>query len=447
VGLAFVLATYALLAGGYAAATPPWNNPDEPAHYNYVDHVARTGTLPILQPGDWDYDLLERLKHNRFTSNERVDSLRYEGWQPPLYYLLAAQVYRAAPADSQLARIQSLRAFDIALGAAILLVAYLVAREVFRPASPGPPRPHSLTPPLSEALALAVPIAMVGVPMFTAMSAAITNDALANVLAALLTLALVRLVDRPATTRSALLLGVLLGLALLTKLSLVVFVPLGLAAMATGAWRRRQAARHLAHLALLALAVMFVVLAPWLIRQGLIYGWDDLLASKRHEVVVVGQPRFSGLSWEYVRHWTTTFFHSFWAQFGWMGIPATDWLYRTWGAVTLAACAGLFVRTARAMGGRAKPRSVDPRPALLAALCIGMLVAILYYNLAFEQAQGRYLFPALPAICTLLVAGWSALLHIRFSIAGPLLAGLGLVALNAYTLTRVLVPAFAAATT
>jgi 4-amino-4-deoxy-L-arabinose transferase-like glycosyltransferase len=280
--------------------------------------------------------------------------------------------------------------------------------------------------------------------MFTAMSAAITNDALANLLAALLTLALVRLIDGPATTRSALLLGLLLGLGLLTKLSLVVFVPLGLAALAAGAWRCHRSVKYLAIHALLALAAMLLFLAPWLIRQGLTYGWDDLLAGKRHDVVVVGQPRFPGPSWEYMRHWTTTFFHSFWAQFGWMGILVSDRLYWIWGAAMLAAYAGLLGRTAHVVASRATPRGVDPRPALLVAIGGGMLATILFYNLTFEQAQGRYLFPALPATCVLLVLGWGALLPIRLRAAGVLLGGLALVGLNAYTLTRVLAPAFAA---
>jgi 4-amino-4-deoxy-L-arabinose transferase-like glycosyltransferase len=452
-GVALVLVAYVWLALSYATATPPWNNPDEPAHYNYVAHVARTGTLPVLQPGDWDSDLLERLKASQFRSDEGVERLRYEAWQPPLYYLLAAQVYRAVPAESPYARIHALRIFDIALGALTLIVAYLVAREVFTPsASARPSVSPSSTPPLSRSpplplppsTALAVPTAMAGVPMFTAMSAAITNDALANLLAALLTLVLVGLVDRPATTRSALLLGALLGLALLTKLSLIVFVPLGLASLVVGAWRCRQSMRHAAICALVALAVMFVLLVPWLVRQGLTYGWDDLLASKRHEAVVVGQPRFPGLSWDYVRHWTTTFFHSFWAQFGWMGIPATDRLYWAWGAATLAACVGLLVRMVRFAESRASIRCVDPRPALLAAICVGILAVIVYYNLTFEQAQGRYLFPALPSICTLLVLGWSAPFPIRHRASGVILAALALVALNAYTLTRVLVPAFTA---
>ena len=34
--------------------TPAWQNPDEPAHYNYIAHIAEQGALPVLQSGDYD---------------------------------------------------------------------------------------------------------------------------------------------------------------------------------------------------------------------------------------------------------------------------------------------------------------------------------------------------------------------------------------------------------
>ena len=62
-GLGLALVAYGVLAAGYATLTPIWQNPDEPAHYNYIAFVADTGGLPELKPGDWDSALLERLKN------------------------------------------------------------------------------------------------------------------------------------------------------------------------------------------------------------------------------------------------------------------------------------------------------------------------------------------------------------------------------------------------
>ena len=172
---AFTLVAYVALAFGYATLTPIWQNPDEPAHYNYVAFVAETGGLPVLQPGDWDTALLERLKNGRLLPGDSVASIRYESWQPPLFYLAAAPLFRLGPPDDPAVQVFRLRAFDIVIGALTLGMAYLVAREV-------------LPPPL----AAAVPLAMVGIPMFTAVSAAISADPLANLFAATILLVLVR---------------------------------------------------------------------------------------------------------------------------------------------------------------------------------------------------------------------------------------------------------------
>ncbi|MCA1553249.1 MAG: hypothetical protein LC737_02600, partial [Chloroflexi bacterium] len=50
---------YLALAALYALNTPPWQVPDEPAHYNYIRTIAEQGTLPVLQVGDYDQAYLE----------------------------------------------------------------------------------------------------------------------------------------------------------------------------------------------------------------------------------------------------------------------------------------------------------------------------------------------------------------------------------------------------
>src|SRR5512136_1730645 len=90
-----IVAVYVVIGTLYAVKTPAWQVPDEPAHYNYVRHIAEGGGLPVLQPGDYDQAYLERIKAAKFPPSMPVDSIRYESWQPPLYYVLAAPVYLA----------------------------------------------------------------------------------------------------------------------------------------------------------------------------------------------------------------------------------------------------------------------------------------------------------------------------------------------------------------
>ena len=173
---------------------------------------------------------------------------------------------------------------------------------------------------------------------------------------------------------------------------------------------------------------------PWLIHQVTTYGWTDPLATTRHAQVVLDQKRFQGLSPEFLGGFLTTTFHSFWAQFGWMAVVAPDRLYWIWGVLTLVALGGLI---------RERRQLVQPTWRLVLLTLGAAMLGYVGYNLAYEQFQGRYLFTALVPVAILLVGGWAAWLPRGAQTWGVLLVGLGLVALNAYTLLRVLVPGFA----
>jgi 4-amino-4-deoxy-L-arabinose transferase-like glycosyltransferase len=408
IGLVLALVAYAALAYGYLTLTPAWQNPDEPAHYNYVAFVAQTGGLPELRPGDWDSALLERLKNGRLQPGDSIAAIRYESWQPPLFYLLAAPVYRFGPTADAAQMLPRLRALDAVFGAITLVLAYFVAREVFEPE-----------------LALAVPLAMVGVPMFVAVSAAVSADPLANLLAVAILLVLLK---RPATPddRWTVLLGALLGLGLLTKLELGIFVPIALGVIFMRSARRvRDCA--------IVLITTALCLLPWLVHQVTTYGWMDPLALARHSRVVADQPRFPGFTLDWLAQFLTVSFHSFWAQFGWMAIVAPVRLYIIWGGVALAALVGLVV---------ARRHLRQPEWLLMLATALIASAAYIGYNLAFEQFQARYVFTALTPIAALLVLGWSTVVPRRSLPWSVLLLTVALIAVNAYALTRVLVPGF-----
>jgi hypothetical protein len=179
------------------------------------------------------------------------------------------------------------------------------------------------------------------------------------------------------------------------------------------------------------------VMAPWFAHQVTTYGWNDPLAITRHAEVVGDQPRFAAFSLDYIWSFLTITFHSFWAQFGWMAIPATNTLYWIWGLLLVGAGLGL---------ARARHRFRAPAWLLLVATLAAAFAALIAYNLTFTQFQGRYLFTALVPFAVLFVAGWSAWPPSRLQAIAGLGAAWALVALNAYTFWRVLVPGFAPAT-
>ncbi|MFQ5814293.1 MAG: glycosyltransferase family 39 protein, partial [Anaerolineae bacterium] len=170
----FVLAAYLVIGILYAVKTPPWQVPDEPAHYNYVKYLAENYRLPVLRMGDYPHDYLEEIKANRFPPEMSIEPLRYEFHQPPLYYVLAAVVYKLFAG-----KLLPLRLLSVLLGCCLLWVAYHVAKEIF----PG-----------DEALALGATAFVAFVPMHIAITAAVNNDTLAELILAVILWMLVRYV-------------------------------------------------------------------------------------------------------------------------------------------------------------------------------------------------------------------------------------------------------------
>lgn len=221
--LALIVVAYLCAAVAFALATPLWQAPDEPAHYNYVRYLIEQRALPVLHQSDYDFAYLERIKAARFPPSLSIDPIRYEFHQPPLYYLAAAVV--AAPFPPA-ARPFVLRLFSAVLGACLLWVAY---------------RTVSAIAPEQPAWALGAAAFVATVPMHVALTAAVSNDTLAELIVGLVLLALVRRTLRGAAAWSAAgdaRLGLLLGLGLWTKTTTYVLLPLTVfALLAPPLWR------------------------------------------------------------------------------------------------------------------------------------------------------------------------------------------------------------------
>ena len=318
--LALIVAVYVVTAALYALLTPPWQAPDEPAHYNYVRHVAERGDLPVLEAGDYPAQYLEEIKGRQFPPDMPIDQIRYESWQPPLYYVLAAPTYRLALALT-VSPLVALRLFSVLWGAMLLVVAYHISQRVLPKQAP---------------VGLGVAALLATVPMHVAMTAAVNNDTLAELWVALIIWQLLGLLSNPApAARQWVLLGLSMGLGALTKLSTLATAPL---AVAVALYiqlhgRKEQDSRASVWRSALTMAVPALVLfAPWVLRNLITYGVSDPLIMARHSAVVVGQLRTQewlahvGLL-PAAREMLVTTFHSFWGQFGWMGVPIDDRLY------------------------------------------------------------------------------------------------------------------------
>ncbi len=387
-----VLVPYALLVLLFALTTPPWQNPDEPAHYNYIAYLAEKLRPPVLRMGDYDQAYLQELMDAGFPPDRSVAPLRYEFHQPPLYYLLAAPVYWASGGQ-----LWALRLTSALLGAGVVLLIARCARLVC------PRRPHI---PLGAAAFAAF------LPMHLALLAAVNNDALAELLITAGVLALLRWLQAPSRSRRLALFSLLMGLGFLTKATAYLLLPVGVltvlaAHRGPGPWPRSPS-RVLADLARLTGLGLLLGL-PWWLRNIQVYGPWDFLGLAWHKQVVTGQPTTAGwiaqYGWEaYLdRAWNFTF-SSFWGVFGWMGI-FMDWrIYITLevfsGILLLGGVAGL-VRRGRSLSALQRRQWL-----LLGLLAGGTLASYIWYNLDFVQHQGRYLFPALVSWSLAASLGW-----------------------------------------
>jgi hypothetical protein len=431
VALRAIVIAYLVLGAMYAVATPPWQVPDEPAHYNYVRHVALYGTLPELRPGDYPAAYLEEIKARRFAPELSIEPIRYESHQPPLYYILAAALYRAA-SSLALPDLVVLRAFSVFLGALTLLVAFQLV--------------HALRP-RDPVLALGATAFAASLPMHIAMTAAVNNDVLAGLFVATIAWRLIPMTADDWTPRRALGLGALLGLAFLTKMqSYVAFAMVAMALLwdlgYAQRWRPLGGWRRVARIAAIIFATSLLMALPWLLRNVHLYGLADPLGLARHDRVVAGQLTTAEFLAQHgwpalVRSFLRTTFQSFWGVFGWMGVPMHSRVYHALGGLTLLSALGLGLYAWRARnrsrlpeaeglqvaGDRlqatasAHPHAWNLEPvtcnqpashpdrrratrglALLLVWVLGTGAGYLWWNASYLQHQGRYLFPAIVPI-------------------------------------------------
>jgi 4-amino-4-deoxy-L-arabinose transferase-like glycosyltransferase len=398
-----ILLLYAVLAISYALATPVLESSDEYKHYPFVQYVQTQSRLPILDPADPGLWLQEAA-------------------QPPLYYLLMAAltapintsdlpdlhhkneqafigdpnqagnknliihdpVREAFPWQGSVLAIYLIRLASIGLGLGTLALTAVLAQRIFSP--------------LTALLAVALTAFN---PMFLFISAAVNNDSLAALLGHLGLLLLLIVWQTAPSVRSGWwrygLLGLVIGLGALTKLSLAGLLVVTAVALVWLARRRHDWTLFWLG-GPLVLGSSLMVAGWWLLRNWRIYG--DLTGLDAF--IAVQGTRAAPLT---LAGWLDefgTFYRTFWGLFGGVNVAAPNVVYVVLNVLALWALMGLAKWLWTAENRR---YFVVAGVWLLAAWAGVLFLLLLRWNVISPAFQGRLLFPALGAINTLLAVG------------------------------------------
>ena len=223
---------------------------DEPAHFDYVRMVAQQHRLPVLER-DKTSAPVAALRRGRDPDTadqvQRPTGLaaeQYEAFQPPLYYLVAAPVF--ALSTDWFRRVRLVRA----LGLVFVLVAAALLYDLARRATGG-----------AHLIAFSAALSVLMWPGVLVMSVTVSNASLELFAVSALVYVLWR-ADFERDARWLILSGVVLGLGILTKFTVVALAPLVVVVaarhVAEAPSRRRWAA------AAAACLIPLVLLAPWM---------------------------------------------------------------------------------------------------------------------------------------------------------------------------------------
>jgi len=368
---------------------PLWQQADEYPHFYYVQHIHEYKTLPLSQPA-FPY---------------------YEGFQPPMYYLLSAGIYNLIPSwddqsgemgesfevdwksenfhnHNRMARL--LRWLSVLLWIGTFWVSYLFLARFFGNRK--------------EIILLSLSL-LAFLPTYVSNGGAITNDSLA-VFASTLFIYLLY-VSEPKKLTHLLLLGVVLGWAILTKYNCLVLIP----ALFIYLWILQT--RRLKGSFLTVIGIVAILVLPWLYFTQNIYGKPLFFYSGLEAKISI----WAHFLPEYYRV-ARNLFWSFWAAAGRVyEIHLPSWYYIfVFGGMTAISGWGLS-KLWLSRKNAAQSDSASLKIVGWSGLVLLMLVVTsLWYSLSYQvmTSWGKNLYVGMLPIALLFSLGWQQISANRY---------------------------------
>ncbi len=437
---------------------PPFTGHDEVAHFAYVQTVATEHRVPELLVDDipdyfyryclyildWspcDPDDPRWLQQPFRFADWGVAGVHPAGQQytanhPPLYYLIAAPLYRITESASYETQQYVLRVLAIPFGLLTVLLAFLTAVLVF----PG-----------NRFVAIVASTFVAFQPQVSYESSMVNHDIAGIAVVSLMLYLLVRGMRDRFPLFETLALGFALGVALLIKSNSMVIAPvIALAMILSIGWR--NVAEWVGKGALVV-AAAGLLSAPWYVFLYRTYGNFDALDQIEEMQEPWNQPVGSIKEQLFNRGFIWERWREAWGAFGWRRIQLTDWLLWLIAIPIIIALVGLVLYWVRSIGQRRSRNLLSWLPGferpdrlqawtvvVFVALFVVSYLAIIEFGTRFALTQARYLFPTVNAVAILLALGLQTLTPIRFR---PFVQGAtvsGLVLLNLIIYTKFVIP-------
>lgn len=425
--LAALMLGFLLLGLNFNLATPLFENPDESSHLMVMRYVALEAPI---QP------LTEQVRLDNGPAIEAYLSYHHppKYYAPPLYYSLGALITRwtdwadlpemLAPtprwalgwalhndaslvdknffthhpaleswsSNSTARAIYVLRGLSMIFGALSIGGVWLAARSAL-PRRPG--------------LWIGAAALIAFNPQFIANSAAVSNDTLATLFFSLYYWRAFEVIRAPAEriTREALLLGLVAGLALITKQSALLMLPLGALTISLACWPQPADSRpnwpqrlwQIVRLGAIFGGLVFAIAGWWYVRNFLLYG--DIAGLSSHYDVQTPLPGGLGTAE------LASILRSYWATFGWTVILVEEPIYYLLALLMLASLGGWFWSLRR--DGLMWSVDAGARKALIVALAGALMTLAALLKWAYDTGApyGRLLYPAAAAAGLMLAWG------------------------------------------
>lgn len=404
--LIVLMFAYFILTLAYATLTPPWETPDEPAHYRYVMQLAERWRPPP------DPTVRQR---DRFCRDYSYITSNYEWYHPALGYLPLAAVYRflhiAAPhslpmtippfnplfcsdpfTNPNLFHLETpyplriwqhqwglliLRISSSLWGLVVIFVTYRIG-QLLR----------------IEELAIAASSWVAFLPQFVFISASVRNDTLNNAVSALLFLLATNILLFPKSESHKNLIwttGLVLGAGILTKITVIYLIPVVLLAIFLSRSNLSQRERIGSAVWVTMLSLMIVALYY--------LGYPEARAALLYTGMQM-KINPSSLSWAYWKPFLPMLLELFFARFGWANILIPKWWTISAFGIWILGMSLSVYHMIRLL----KHDRTNPVLHLMFLFSLGSVIAfvgVVRYNFSHFQPQGRFLFPALVGLALL----------------------------------------------